>query len=81
MPYGGLNSRQTVADFRVEQNPEGEVPSGFGAHLRRVEASAEARRRSCEQEARGMSNVRRGSGVGDGVRLRGRNKALEGATP
>jgi len=77
----GLNSRNEVADSHVEQCPEVE---GRSVGLPNMGASFLARRfGACDGGwlsggVAGRQKRREGSGVGNGVRLRERGKALKG---
>jgi hypothetical protein len=86
VPFGGLNRRRMVADSRVEQSPEG------GAVFRGPSRYSELQvfgftyvfLRACfsvVEVYRASANRHEGRGVGDGVRLRGRRKALKGPNP
>jgi hypothetical protein len=74
----GLNRRPEEADSRAEQGLEGE--GGFVGFANRRSFEAFALRRISRRGTRVIQH-QEGNGAGDGVRLRGRKKALEGETP
>jgi hypothetical protein len=81
-PGIGLNRRRRAMDSRVEQSPEGEGRlRGFHNVVRHRAPFSDGTRCRRAWSRRAGTNDKRARGAGDGVRLRGRRKALKGTTP
>jgi hypothetical protein len=84
-PWRAESPGELRAGRRPKQSAVGGGLSRGANPCRRGRSTEPVRRRAfrCTTRSRktGVAQRQEGNGVGDGVRLRGRNKALEGATP